>query len=259
MLRPVVQDVLVDLVGDGVAVPAPAEPPDVFQLVAGEDLPGRIVWRVDDNRLGVLVEGGREFTAIDREIRSAQRHVTRCRSGEDHVRPVILVERLEDDHLVARIDHGQHRRDHRLGRAAGHRHLAVGVADDAVIALRLGRDRGAQLGLAEGDRVLVQVGVDGRDGSVLERPRGFEIGKALREVEAADRVADARHLADHRLGEALGHGRQLAHQTPWNSRTIWITCSTSASSSSTAIGSEQTSAQRASVSGKPRSSSARAE
>ena len=130
-----------------------------------------------------------------------QRDVARRGAREDRVGPVVLVERLEDDHLVARVDDRRHRRHHRFGRAAADRDLLVGDHLDAVAAGERLRDRLAKRARAPRDRVLVDVGVDGGAGGLLDRSRRRKIGKALREVDAAVRFAQPRHLADDRLGE----------------------------------------------------------
>ena len=104
----------------------------VCELVAREHLAGRIVRRVEDDRFRLVVEGGGELVGIERPVglparhRLVQRDVARRRAGQDRVRPVVLVERLEDDHLVARIDDRHHRRHHRFGGAAADRDLLVG-------------------------------------------------------------------------------------------------------------------------------------
>ena len=61
VLVAVVDDVLVDLVGDRQHVPLLAEPGDELQLVPGEDLPGRVVRRIDDDGARVVVERRREL------------------------------------------------------------------------------------------------------------------------------------------------------------------------------------------------------
>src|SRR5262249_20802064 len=58
---------------------------------------------------------------------------------------------------------------------------------------------------APGDRVLVDVGLNGGGGGVLDRGWSGKIGEALREVDPVGRMVcqdQARHLANHRLGEA---------------------------------------------------------
>ena len=73
-----------------------------------------------------LVNARVQLVGIEAPVRLAQPDVFRLGAGEDRVGAVVLVERLEDDHLVARIDARQHRRHHRFGRSAADRDLLVG-------------------------------------------------------------------------------------------------------------------------------------
>ena len=61
----VVDDVFVNLVRDGDHVPFAAERRDRFELVAREDLPGRIVGRVENDGFRPVVEGGGELVGIE--------------------------------------------------------------------------------------------------------------------------------------------------------------------------------------------------
>src|SRR5581483_5164950 len=67
-----------------------------------------------------------------------------------------------------------------------------------------------------GDRVLVDVRGQGLSRRLLERLRGREIRKALREVDGPVQVGEPRHLADDRLREprGLGGGSGNLHEGP---------------------------------------------
>jgi len=122
---------------------------------------------------------------------------------DDTARAVVLVERLEDDDLVARVQHGEQGRQHGLGRAAADRHVAVGLDLHTVeLAVLLG-DRLSEARRAPGDRVLVEVAVDRAVSRRDQLGRRREVRHALRQVHAAEMVDDAGHLADDRFGEAL--------------------------------------------------------
>ena len=114
-----IDDVLVDVIGEGDDVVGVAEPGDHLELGAREDLAGRVVRRVDDDPPRSRREGVAELVGIDPPVRLVERDVARHGAGEDRIGPVVLVVRLEDDDLVAGVQDRHHRRDHPLGRAAG--------------------------------------------------------------------------------------------------------------------------------------------
>ena len=122
-----VDDVLVDVVGEDERVVLVARAGDQLELGAVEHLAGRVVRRVEDDGPRARPEGGAQLVGVDAPVRLVQRHVARDGAGEDGVGPVVLVERLEDDHLVARVHQRQHGRDHPLGRAAGDGDLGLRV------------------------------------------------------------------------------------------------------------------------------------
>ena len=64
-------------------------------------------------RMMALVRGPKargKFSGSNVQSGGAKFHETRRRAGEDRIRPVIFVERLEDDDFVAGIDDGHHAR-----------------------------------------------------------------------------------------------------------------------------------------------------
>ena len=66
-------------------------------------------------------------------------------AGQDAVGPVVLVERLRQDHLVARIDQREQRDQHRLGAAAGDGDLGLGIDPQSQVPIGMLGDRLAQL------------------------------------------------------------------------------------------------------------------
>ena len=70
----VVNDVLVDLVGDREHVPLLAELRDELQLCPGEDLACRVVRRVDDDGARPIVERRGQLLLVERPVRLAQPH-----------------------------------------------------------------------------------------------------------------------------------------------------------------------------------------
>ena len=106
MAGAVIDDVLVNLVGDGEGVPAQAEFANKFQFLASEDLAGRIIGSIHNDGFGPGAEGAREFLAVKFPFRRMEAHEARAGAGKDGIRAVVFVEGLEDDHLIARIHDG---------------------------------------------------------------------------------------------------------------------------------------------------------
>src|SRR5262249_59338555 len=73
---------------------------------------------------------------------------------------------------------------------------------------------------APGDRVLMEVAIDGAVGRGDELGRRRKVGHALGQVHAAELVDDAGHLADDRLGEALDAPGDVRHYGTTTSRSI---------------------------------------
>ena len=99
---------LVDLVRDRVGVVAPAQLGDALELRPGQHPTGRIVRRAHDDRARARRERPRETVQVEWLARR-ERHVDRSGAAQNRVGAVVLVERLEHDHFVSRIDDCQHR------------------------------------------------------------------------------------------------------------------------------------------------------
>ncbi len=97
---------LVDLVGEQQRIELLAERADLLELAPREHLPRRIVRSVHDDGLGPLRKCGAELARIVVPIRRVQLHVHGRGAGQDRVRAVIFVPRLEYDHFFSRI-HGR--------------------------------------------------------------------------------------------------------------------------------------------------------
>ncbi len=204
MRAAVVDDVLVDLVGDGDDVPLAAERGHGLEVLAREDRAGRVVRIAQDDRLGPVVERGGQLAEVEPPVRRPERHEPRLGAGEDAVGPVVLVERLGQDHLVAGIDQREQRHQHRLGAAAGDGDLGLGVHPQAQVPVGVLGDRPAELVRAPGDCVLVDVGLDRAAGRCLDLRGGREVRHPLRQVHRAVSAGLDRHAPDHALGEPRG-------------------------------------------------------
>ena len=97
---------------------------------AAEDLPGRIVRRINNDGFGLVVECGGQFRLVEGPVRPAKLNVSRSRAGDDRVRTVVLVERLEDDDFIAGIDDRQQNIDHAFGGTAANGDLALRIDID---------------------------------------------------------------------------------------------------------------------------------
>ena len=115
MLGAVVQNVFVNFVGDRQHIPFLAEIGDKLELFAAEYLPCWVIRRINNDRLRLVVERCRQFRFVKRPIGPAKLNVARGCAGNDRVRSVIFVERLEDDHFIAGIDHRKQNIDHGFG------------------------------------------------------------------------------------------------------------------------------------------------
>ena len=120
VFRPIVKNVLVDLVGDGKHVKFHAQIANQFQLCASEYFSRRIIRSIQDDRLGLVMKRRPQFALVERPLsvrhaRRTQFHKPRLGATQDRVRSIVLVERLEDHDFIARIAHRQQGRNHALG------------------------------------------------------------------------------------------------------------------------------------------------
>ncbi len=74
----------------------------------------------------------RSSCGVEGPVGRVQGDQTSLRAAQQGVGTVILVERLEDDELVARIGDGQQRRDHALGGPAADGDLALRIVIEPV-------------------------------------------------------------------------------------------------------------------------------
>ena len=152
---PVEHHVLVDLVGDDDDVGAARQRCQRGQVVRRPDRAGRIVRRVDDDHARARRDQGAHFVPVGPVVGGAQRRMHRPAAGQLDRRHVAVVDRGEDDHLVAGPHAGGDRREDRLGGAGGDGDLVIRVVAGAVERLDLLGDGLAQGRHAGHRRVLV--------------------------------------------------------------------------------------------------------
>ena len=118
--------------------------------------------------------------------RRPQRHIDRCAAGHDDRGRIAVVERLDQDDLVAGIDQGLDGGKDALGGADGDDDLLERIqvtAKERAVDVGNGID---QPGMAGGPRVLVQIPFNGFLGGGFDKIRSREIGEALPQVDGAD-------------------------------------------------------------------------
>src|SRR5579862_10004501 len=120
MLRPIVKNVLIDLVRDREHVIFDTQIANQLQFLPAENLARRIVRRVHDDGLGTMrgslvltdlwlrLKSLAQFLFVERPL--ASRHLwwpqtdkTRLRSAQHSVGPIVLIERLKHHDLVALV------------------------------------------------------------------------------------------------------------------------------------------------------------
>src|SRR5207244_1715773 len=149
-----------DLVGDREQVVLDAERGDRLELGAREDLPRRVVRAVEDDRARPRGHGPGETVGVEDEVGRLEGDEDGLGAGDDAAGPVVLVERLEDDHFVPGVQDRQERREHRLGRAAADGHVPLGIDLHAVPLRVFVGDGAAEPRRTPRDRVLMEVAVD---------------------------------------------------------------------------------------------------
>ena len=127
MRAAVEHQVLVDLVAHGEGVMALEQIGDEVELVAVEHLGRGIERVVEHEQLGPGRERRRQRLARQAPVGRLEADQLGHAAAPPHDRQIAVVERLEQHHLVARLDEPEQARGQRLGRARGHHHLALPV------------------------------------------------------------------------------------------------------------------------------------
>jgi len=196
--------VLVDLVGDHEQVALDGQVRDRGDLAGGEDRTGRVVRGVEQDEPGAHRHRLGQLVQVGAEVRRAQRDRDADAARHGDVRGVGVVVGLERDHLVARLDQGEHGGGDRLGGAGGDQHLVVRVVAQAPESLVVRGDGPAQFRYPRPGRVLVAAtfedGIGRRLGN-LDRP--VPVGEALAQVDGAGRDRARGHLGEYRRPEAF--------------------------------------------------------
>src|SRR5437773_326202 len=100
MASAVIDDMLVDLIGNRYHIPFLTETRYKLELIFRKNLAGRIVRIADDNGFGIFVKRSQKLFSIKRPIGRTQLYELWSCSREHRIRPVVLVIRREDDSFV---------------------------------------------------------------------------------------------------------------------------------------------------------------
>ncbi len=178
-----------------------------------EHLARRVVRGVEQDQAGAGAHRLAQLVGIEGVAAGRlrpQQHRDRPGPGQGDARLVAVVHRLEDDDLVAVVEHPEQRSGERLRRPGGDQHLGVGVVGEAVEALLVAGDRLAQDGESGARRVLVDAGPDRVDGGFEHLRRAVGVGEPLTEVDRAGGDRQRRHLGEDRGAEPGQLRRQRA-------------------------------------------------
>ena len=212
MFGVVVEDMLIDLVGDRQHVVFLAQLGNQFEILPGKDPAGGVVGRIDHDRPGFLVERRRQFLGTEREIGRMQADKSGGSAAEDGVRPVVFIERFKNDDFLARIDGRHQRGDHSFRRPAADGQIRFRIESHAIIPLCFRHDRIPQVLSAPGDGVLVVVVHDRPAGGVFDFRRRRKIRETLGQIHGLVFGGDPRHFPDHRFGKLRRFvGYELSH------------------------------------------------
>ena len=216
-MPPLVDEVLVGLVGDGDQVVVDAHARDRRELVVVEDLARRVVRRVEDQQAGAVGDGATQLVDVEGEVRRSQPDRAVRAPGHGHVGPVGVVPGFEEHHLVARFAQGQDRGGHPLGRAGADGDLGVRVDVEVPEATLVVGDRLAQCRDPDARGVLVLAVADGADGGLEHLGWSVGVREALAEVDRVVLGRQRRHRGEDRRPDALQAAGQVGGTVPRSS------------------------------------------
>ena len=175
-----------------------------FELTPVEDLGGRIHGRIQEDQFGLVREGGFERGPGKLPAGRLDADQLRHRAGPAHDRQIGVVERLDQDHLVARFDQSEQARRQGLGRPRRNQGLGLPVDVEPVEAFVMCRDRLAQVRHPHHRRVLIGPVIQGVVGRLPHVVGSVAVRKALAEIDA--------FMFDGQAGHDLEHSRPVTGQ-----------------------------------------------
>jgi hypothetical protein len=145
-------------------------------------------------------------------LRRLEAHEARHAAGALHQRQIGVVERLEQHHLVARLDQRHQGAGDRLRRSRGDHDLAVGIEVEVLPMLVVRRNGLAQLGQPHHRGILVPAVDDGVGRLLSHVLRAGIVGKALTEIDRVLLARKPRHHLEHRDRQI---GKDVVHCGGW--------------------------------------------
>ena len=196
VLAPIVENAVIDLVRDQHQVVLEHHVGHAGDLLGVKDATGRIVGGIEYQRSRARGDGPVQLFCIQPVVWRFQRQGHRLGPGKDGRRDIVLVGRLNDQHLVAGIQQGQQRCVHRFCHATGDGDVFGRIDFPAQpLGVHFGQFL-AQGGVAPGRRVLVVAVVDRLGGGFLEGERRIKVGESLAQVDGVVLHGQPGHLAD---------------------------------------------------------------
>jgi hypothetical protein len=104
MAKAIEHEVFVDFIGNCNHVMLHAKVADDREFLLGEHPAGRIVRRIEEHGLGLLLKRARQFFSVKAIVRWTQRNPDRTPPGERDTRMIVFVGRLQNHDFFAGID-----------------------------------------------------------------------------------------------------------------------------------------------------------
>ncbi len=204
-------NMLINLITDGIGVMLDCQFRDQLQLRPAENLACRVHRAVHQDQLGLVAECRAKLRLINLPVRRIEADKFRNPAGKLDHRQVAIIEWLKQDHLVTRIDQAEHAGRQRLRRAGGNQHIRLPIDAEAVEP-RVVRGYGLpKLRDAHHRRILVRSFLSRPGGGMADIGRTILIGETLPQV---DRLMLNRKLGHHledRCPEVAEHITGIFH------------------------------------------------
>ncbi|MPN37867.1 hypothetical protein SDC9_185388 [bioreactor metagenome] len=149
---------LIDLVGQDHDVGAAQQIGQPVEIGPGQQAAGRIMRRIEHDHPRLRRDQGRHLLPVGRVVGKFQLRMDRLAANGFNRRHIAVIDRLEDDHLVAGPDEGGDSGEDGLRRPRRHRDLGLDIETRAVQGSHLVDDGLAQLRQTAHRRVLVASG-----------------------------------------------------------------------------------------------------